>query len=170
MKKQKLNQFHSRATIVQDILEKVLDEDEDMANMYLTEKHTSPKRARTVTDHDEVEMLLEAYLQHVDDLVNQSTLLSDGIEDTEDLVMIHLDTLRNRLLSVELALSVVSMTFGVGSVLSGIFGMNLPIPLFDEGASSYWFLTVVLVIFAFVVGVSWFVLRVLRLRGLYSFQ
>lgn len=166
--KQRLNQFHSRATIVQDIIEKVLDEDEDMANMYLTEKHTHPKRARNVMEHDEVEMLLEAYLQGIDELVNNSSLLSGSIEDTEDLVMIHLDSLRNRLLSVELAMSVVSMTFGFGSMIGGVFGMNLPIPLFDEGASSFWFLGVVLFILAFVVFVSYLVLRALRIRGLYS--
>lgn len=166
--KQRLSNLRSRATAVHDILEKVLDEDEDMANMYLTEKHTHPERARSVGDHDEVEMLLEAYLQSVDELVNQSTLLSDGIEDTEDLVMIHLDTLRNRLLTVELALSVVSMTFGVGGMISGIFGMNLPIAQFDEGASTYWFAGVSAGIIAFVIIVSWLVLRVLRMRGLYS--
>lgn len=168
--KQRLNQFHSRATIVQDILEKVLEEDEDMANMYLTEKHTSPNRARNPVDHDEVEMLLEAYLQGVDELVNHATLLNDGIEDTEDLVMIHLDTLRNKLLSLELALSVVSMTFGFGGVIAGMFGMNLNIPLFESGASHFWFLGVCLLILAFVLSVSWLVLNMLKRRGLYSFH
>ncbi len=168
--KQRLSHLRSRAAVVQEELEKLLDEDEDMANMYLTEKHMSHEGARNIGDHDEVEMLLEAYLQGVDEIVNQTTLLSDNIEDTEDLVMIHLDTLRNRLLSIELGLSVVSMTFGVGSVLSGIFGMNLPIPLFDEGVSPYWFLGVTILILVFIVVVSWSVLRVLRQHGLYSFS
>ena len=138
-----------------EILEKVLDEDEDMANMYLTEKHTSREDARNTGDHDEVEMLLEAYMQGVDEIVNQTSLKSEEIGDTEDLVMIHLDTLRNRLLSVELALSVVSMMFGVGSMLSGIFGINLPISLFDEGVSPLWFAAVTYVIVVMSVAVSW---------------
>lgn len=168
--KQRLSLLRSRTAAVHDILEKVLDEDEDMANMYLTEKHASPELIRSAGDHDEVEMLLEAYLQGVDELVNQGTLLSDGIEDTEDLVMIHLDTLRNRLLTVELALSVVSMTFAVGGVISGIFGMNLPIAQFDEGASTYWFAGVTLAIIVMVIVLSWVVLRILKMRGLYSFH
>eukprot|EP00171_Calliarthron_tuberculosum_P009637 IDg9637t1 len=169
--KQRLSDLRLRTAAVHDILEKVLDEDEDMANMYLSEKHTSPDRPRNVGDHDEVEMLLEAYLQGVDDLVNQSTLLSDGIEDTEDLVMIHIDTLQNLLLTVELALSVVSMMFGVGGgVISGIFGMNLPIAQFDEGASKLWFGGVTISIIAMIVIVPWVVLRILRKRGLFSFH
>lgn len=169
LKKQQLNHFHSRASNVKTILENLLDEDEEMANMYLTEKHTVSNGGRSTVDHSEIETLLEAYLQVIDEHVNHSTLLNDAIDDTEDLVMIHLDTLRNRLLSVELALSVVSMTFGVGGVVSGMFGMNIQIPLFDATASKMWFLVVVSGILLTVVVVSWLVLIALRRRGLYSF-
>jgi hypothetical protein len=170
IKKQRLNQFLSRAHSVRDILEKLLDEDEDMANMYLSEKHRSPHISRDVGDHDQVEMLLEAYMQVIDELVNRADLLNDAIDDTEDLVMIHLDTLRNKLLSVDLALSVFSMTFGFGGLMSGVFGMNLPIPLFTSAGSKYWFLGVVSVIAAFIVIVSWLMLLHLRRRGLYTFR
>lgn len=166
--KQRLNHFLSRAHSVRDILEKLLEEDEDMANMYLTEKSRSPNVSRNVMDHDEVEMLLEAYMQVIDELVNRADLLSDAIEDLEDLVMIHLDTLRNRLLSVELAMSVVSMTFGFGGVVGGVFGMNLQITLFESSASKFWFLGVVLFIIFVVVAVSWILLIALRRRGLYT--
>jgi magnesium transporter len=168
--KQCLNQFLSRANNVRGILENLLEEDEDMANMYLTEKHNSPNHSRNVVDHDEAEMLLEAYMQFVDDLVNRADLLSDEIEDTEDLVMIHLDTLRNRLLSVELAMSVVSMTFAFGGLVGGVFGMNLHISLYESTASKFWFLGVVLFILSFVVIVSWTSLSALNRRGLCSFR
>ncbi|CAN8063026.1 unnamed protein product, partial [Agarophyton chilense] len=169
LKKQQLNQFQARANSVRTVLENLLDEDEEMASMYLTEKHISENYARSAVDHSEVETLLEAYLQAIDLHVNQASLLNDGIEDTEDLVMIHLDTLRNRLLSVELAMSVVSMMFGFGAVVAGVFGMNITIPLFEASASRFWFLAVVMVITTTVVCVSWMVLVVLRRRGLYSF-
>ncbi|KAI0558448.1 mrs2 [Gracilaria domingensis] len=169
LKKQQLNQFHARANSVRSVLENLLDEDEEMASMYLTEKHISENYARSAVDHSEVETLLEAYLQAIDLHVNHASLLNDAIEDTEDLIMIHLDTLRNRLLSVELAMSVVSMMFGFGGVVAGVFGMNITIPLFDATASRFWFLAVVLVIAVTVICVSWLVLVMLRRRGLYSF-
>lgn len=84
--------------------------------------------------------------------------------------MIHLDTLRNKLLSVELALSVFSMTFGFGGLVAGVFGMNLEIPLFEPDASPYWFLAVVLFVLLFIIIVSASVLLQLRRRGLYSFR
>ncbi|PXF47272.1 Magnesium transporter MRS2-1 [Gracilariopsis chorda] len=169
LKKQQLNQFHSRANSVRTVLENLLDEDDEMASMYLTEKHISQNYARSALDHSEVETLLEAYLQAIDLHVNQASLLNDAIEDTEDLIMIHLDTLRNRLLSVELAMSVVSMMFGFGGVVAGVFGMNITIPLFESTASRYWFLVIVVIITITVVSVSWLVLVILRRRGLYSF-
>lgn len=167
-KKQQLNHFHARAGNVKTILENLLEEDEEMANMYLTEKHMTHNYMRSSEDHSEIETLLEAYLQVIDEHVNHASLLNDAIDDTEDLVMIHLDTLRNRLLSVELALSVVSMMFSFGGVISGIFGMNITIPLFQPTTSRLWFLAVVIVIFSLVISVSWMVLLSLRRRGLYS--
>lgn len=85
-------------------------------------------------------------------------------------VMIHLDTLRNKLLSVELALSVFSMTFGFGGLVSGVFGMNMPIPVFNPDASPLWFLGVVIFVLLFILVVSALVLNQLRRRGLYSFR
>lgn len=61
--KQKLSHYISRANAVQDVLSDLLDDDDDMANMYLTEKHRNPGTPRNPLDHDEAEMLLESYLQ-----------------------------------------------------------------------------------------------------------
>jgi Mg2+ and Co2+ transporter CorA len=168
--KQKLHQFLARAHSVRDILEKILDEDEDMANMYLTEKHASPSQSRNVENHDEVEMLLEAYMQVIDELVNRADLLNNAIEDTEDLVMIHLDTLRNRLLSVDLALNIFSMCFAFGGCLASLFGMNITIPLYESSSSKYSFLVVVLIIVGFAVVVPWLSLSALRRKGLFSIR
>jgi Mg2+ and Co2+ transporter CorA len=168
--KQKLHQFLARAHSVRDILEKILDEDEDMANMYLTEKHALPAQSRNVESHDEVEMLLEAYMQVIDELVNRADLLNNAIEDTEDLVMIHLDTLRNRLLSVDLALNIFSMSFAFGGCLASMFGMNLEIPLYNASYSNYSFLVVVIIVIGFAVVVPWVSLSALKRKGLFSIR
>lgn len=167
-RKQQLKHFHSRASTIKTILENLLDEDEEMANMYLTEKQVNKEINRPAHEHMEVETLLEAYLQVIDEHVNHSTLLNDAIDDTEDLVMIHLDKLRNRLLSVELVLSVVSMTFTMGGMIAGVFGMNLQMPLFEEGVASLWFFLVMGLILGIVMFGSWMILIALKRRGLYS--
>lgn len=123
---------------------------------------------RAAGDHDEVEIMLEAYLQVVDDVTNRAELLEAAVEDTEDLAAIHLDTLRNRLLMIETALSVVSLTFTVGSVVAGVLGMNLPIAAFESPNSHWYFLAVSVSILLFVVGASWATLNFLKRRGLYT--
>ncbi|KAK1867917.1 hypothetical protein I4F81_010414 [Pyropia yezoensis] len=104
----------------------------------------------------------------VDDVTNRAELLEAAVEDTEDLAAIHLDTLRNRLLMIETALSVVSLTFTVGSVVAGVLGMNLPIAAFESPNSHWYFLAVSLSILLFVVGASWATLNFLKRRGLYT--
>lgn len=138
---QRLNHFCGRSRKVQHVLQTVLDEDEDMAGMYLTEMHKNPDVVRNPIDHDEAEMLLESYLQVVDDLTSKAELLNRAIDDTENLIEIHLDTMQNQLLLVNLLFSVVSTILGFGTMVTGIFGMNLALP--DEmsvlPSSQYYF-------------------------------
>lgn len=113
----RLNHYRARLENVQNGISELLDDDEDMSKMYLTEKHRNPSVARNPIDHDEVEALLESYLQVIDDLSSRAALLDLAIEDTEDLVGIHLDTLRNKLLMVQLTLAVFGMMLTFGALV-----------------------------------------------------
>eukprot|EP00173_Palmaria_palmata_P000898 Plantae.Rhodophyta-Palmaria_palmata.ctg14607.p1 GENE.Plantae.Rhodophyta-Palmaria_palmata.ctg14607~~Plantae.Rhodophyta-Palmaria_palmata.ctg14607.p1 ORF type:complete len:360 (+),score=56.14 Plantae.Rhodophyta-Palmaria_palmata.ctg14607:104-1081(+) len=139
---QRLNHFIARSKKVQNVLQSVLDEDEDMAAMYLTEKRKTPDLVRNPVDHDEAEMLLESYLQVVDDLTNRAVLANRAIDDTENLIEIHLDTLQNQLLLVNLVLSIISTIFGFGTLVTSIFGMNLRLPsaLSELPSSKFYFI------------------------------
>lgn len=125
---QQLNHYYSRARKVQHALQSVLDENEDMADMYLTEKRRNPGIDRNPLDHDEAEMLLETYLQIVDDLTSRAGLLNQAIDDTENLVEIHLDTTQNRLLLVDLIITVFTTIISFGAMVTAVFGMNFPLP------------------------------------------
>eukprot|EP00188_Purpureofilum_apyrenoidigerum_P004579 Plantae.Rhodophyta-Purpureofilum_apyrenoidigerum.ctg5275.p1 GENE.Plantae.Rhodophyta-Purpureofilum_apyrenoidigerum.ctg5275~~Plantae.Rhodophyta-Purpureofilum_apyrenoidigerum.ctg5275.p1 ORF type:complete len:420 (-),score=81.29 Plantae.Rhodophyta-Purpureofilum_apyrenoidigerum.ctg5275:218-1477(-) len=166
--KQKLSHFLSRAQAVHGVLTDLLEEDEDMANMYLTEKHRNPGVIRNSLDHEEAEMLLESYLQIMDDLTNKAKLLDHEIDDSEDVVAIHLDTLRNKLIMLQLLLSVVGLGFTVGGMIAGVFGMNLQIPLFESSKSKWWFLGVCLLIISIFFLVPAFIINWLRRRNLYA--
>lgn len=125
---QRLNHYYSRARKVQNALQSVLDEDEDMADMYLSEKRRNPGAGRNPVDHDEAEMLLETYLQHVDDLTSRAGLLNQAIDDTENLIEIHLDTTQNRLLLVDLIITMMSTVTSFGTMVTAMLGMNFPLP------------------------------------------
>lgn len=125
---QELNIVYARTAKVQHAVQELLDEDEDMAGMYLTEKWRQPTRTRPQDSHEEAEALLETHLQTVDDLTTKAELLNSTIDDTEDLIEIHLDTMQNRLLLVDLLITGVTTVLAFGSMLTSIFGMNLQLP------------------------------------------
>mmetsp|Transcript_33118 Transcript_33118/g.68347 ORF Transcript_33118/g.68347 Transcript_33118/m.68347 type:complete len:388 (-) Transcript_33118:74-1237(-) len=167
--KQRLSQFSARSQDVQRVLQEVLEEDENMISMYLTEKNTQPKHIRTPVEHDEVEILSESYLQIVDHLTNRAELLDNAIDDTEDLVTIRLDTIRNRILFVELTINIIALAFGAGSLVVGMFGMNMGIPIFkEENSSGSYFLFCSILIVSSVISLYWWLFKWCREKGLYS--
>lgn len=167
---QRLNHYYSRARKVQAVLQSVLDEDEDMADMYLTEKRRNPDATRNPIDHDEAEMLLETYLQNVDDLTSKAGLLNTAIDDTENLVEIHLDTMQNRLLLVDLIITVIVTLLSFATMVTALFGMNIPLPvgMSQLPTSQYYFygwvaLMLLVMTVGLVVLVRWF-----RRQGIYQ--
>jgi hypothetical protein len=68
--------------------------------MYLTEK--SRGRQRDVDQHDEVELLLEAYVKQVDGIVQEADQLASNMRNTEEIVKIILDANRNSLMLLDL--------------------------------------------------------------------
>ena len=167
---QRLNTYYSRARRVQQALQNVLDEDEDMADMYLTEKRKNPNACRNPIDHDEAEMLLETYLQNVDDLTNKAELLNRAIDDTENLMEIHLDTMQNKLLLIDLFITGLTTVFGFATMATAIFGMNFPFPdTFSElPRSQYYFASIVAVIFVIMALGLGIIVAWVKRQGIYS--
>ena len=79
----RLGTFEQKARLVRDAIDGVLEEDEDLAAMYLTEH--AQKRVREEEDHTEVEMLLESYHKVCDEIVQASSNLISNIRNTEEM-------------------------------------------------------------------------------------
>lgn len=154
--KSAMTRLTARVQKVRDELEQLLDDDDDMADLYLSRKlaPTSPasgtgapwflssptvgskisraSRASVLTvrgdenDVEELEMLLEAYFMQIDGTLNKLTTLREYIDDTEDYINIQLDNHRNQLIQLELFLSSGTVCLSVYSLVAGIFGMNIP--------------------------------------------
>ncbi|GAB0491357.1 hypothetical protein MMPV_002610 [Pyropia vietnamensis] len=125
---QQLVTFQSDARAARRVLVDAMGDDLALAAMYLSDGAKHPGRRRNPLDHAEVEQLLEAYLQLVDDLATRATLLLRAIDDTETLIVIHLDILQNHLLLVALLISMASTVLAAGSTVTALFGMNLALP------------------------------------------
>ncbi len=82
----KLGTFEQKAKLVRDAIDELLEADDDLAAMYLTEK--SHDIVRGEDDHTEVEMLLESYHKLCDEIVQESGNLVSNIRNTEEMLVL----------------------------------------------------------------------------------
>lgn len=79
----KLGTYEQKAKLVRDAIDELLEADDDLASMYLTEKAHDIVRGED--DHTEVEMLLESYHKVCDEIVQVSGNLVSNIRNTEEM-------------------------------------------------------------------------------------
>ncbi|KAL6970509.1 Magnesium transporter MRS2-2 [Sarracenia purpurea var. burkii] len=191
--KSAMTRLTARVQKVRDELEQLLDDDDDMADLYLSRKlagSSSPisvsgwvpasptigskisraSRASMATirgdenDVEELEMLLEAYFMQVDGTLNKLTTLREYIDDTEDYINIQLDNHRNQLIQLELFLSSGTVCLSIYSLVAAIFGMNIPYTWTDN--HSYMFKWVVIFSGTFCAMIFAFIMSYARYKGL----
>ncbi|KAJ2079127.1 magnesium ion transporter [Coemansia sp. S100] len=119
----RLSRFEQKVLNIRDAIDEVLEQDDDLAAMYLTQKRNGNPRA--ADDHEDVELMLETYLKQVEEIVNHVENVSSHVRTTEDVVNIILDSQRNSLLLLEIRLTILTVGLSTGTFLSGLFGMNL---------------------------------------------
>lgn len=79
----RLGTFEQKARLVRDALSELLEADDDLSAMYLTEKHEG--KIRQEDDHAEVELLLESYHKVADEIVQAAENLVSSIRNTEEM-------------------------------------------------------------------------------------
>jgi magnesium transporter len=119
----KLGTFEQKARLVRDAIEDLLDADDDLAAMYLTEKAAGIKRDSD--NHEDVELLLESYHKVADEIVQISSNLVSAIRNTEEIVRAILDANRNSLMLLDLKFSIGTLGISAGMFIAALYGMNL---------------------------------------------
>lgn len=101
--------------------------------MFNVERFIQPvPQAVLEEESDEPELILEAHLQRGNTLTNALTLVQGQISTTEDFAVRKSDTIRNRLLYINMMISILSLAVTAGSFVGSIFGMNVPVPYADD--------------------------------------
>uniref|UniRef100_K3WKQ4 Magnesium transporter n=1 Tax=Globisporangium ultimum (strain ATCC 200006 / CBS 805.95 / DAOM BR144) TaxID=431595 RepID=K3WKQ4_GLOUD len=138
--KNDINEFEAQVDSLRRALMDILDNEEDLRLLYLTKTCNDPSLIYDLGsfDPEEVEILLEAYLKDIYSTRTKAALLQHRIQTTESLVMMKLDYGRNYLLALDLVFSLVGVGIGVGTLISGIFGMNLKFGISDS-SRTFWF-------------------------------
>ncbi|KAG0334265.1 magnesium ion transporter [Podila horticola] len=119
----KLSRFESKTLLIRDVFVEVLDQDDDLANMYLTDKKHGI--TRTADSHDEIEILLESYLKQVEEIANTVSILKQQMQSTEEIVNVILGANRNQLLLFELRIAMGTLGMSSGAIIASLYGMNL---------------------------------------------
>ena len=78
----KLGTFEQKARLVRDAIDDLLEADDDLVAMYLSER--AQGKLREEDDHTEVEMLLESYHKVADEIVQAAGNLVSNIRNTEE--------------------------------------------------------------------------------------
>jgi hypothetical protein len=151
---------------VQETLEAVLSNDEDMNNMNLTQLQLKPelweinsniKHDVPSFQHEEVECILEGYLESVQSLVERIKTMRRDVGHLMQEVVLNLDIARNRIMMVSLGLNIVTVALTFGALIAGIFGMNLHSGL-EVAANSFKSVVICVITFILLFGstLGWF--------------
>ncbi|KAK9061583.1 hypothetical protein SSX86_018766 [Deinandra increscens subsp. villosa] len=91
-------------------------------------------------EEEEIEMLLENYLQRCESCHNQAERLLESAREMEDSISVNLSSRRLEVSRFELLLQVGTFCVAVGALVAGIFGMNLKSYL-EEHVFAFWLTT-----------------------------
>lgn len=91
-------------------------------------------------EEEEIEMLLENYLQRCESCHGQAERLLDSAREMEDSISVSLSSRRLEVSRVELLLQVGTFCVAIGALVAGIFGMNLKSYL-EEHVFAFWLTT-----------------------------
>ncbi|SCM22420.1 magnesium transporter, putative [Plasmodium berghei] len=104
-------------------IEKILNNENDMKNMYLTYLNKNPYN--NLKDCSDLEILLETHLQLTDELYGQLENVEEKITHYEELMRLNLDYNRNKFILLNAKISFSTLLFSISSVVTSLFGMNL---------------------------------------------
>lgn len=132
----KLQVYIQKATLIRNLIDELLDQDEELNELYLTAKKQGSSRVGD--DHSEVEFLLETYSLHCDAIVQTAESRLNDVKTTEEIIAIVLDSNRNDLMLLNLKFSITLLSMACLLFMGATYGMNLE--NFIEDRENWFFL------------------------------
>lgn len=137
--KDSIREMTSRVKGFVQSLNRILDEDEDMALMNLSRLLTHPERfIQPVSpeileeESDEPEIILESHLQQALTLINALDLIKGQVDSAAELIDQKLDATRNKILLANMLISTITLCLSVGTLVGGFMGMNVTNHIEDD--------------------------------------
>ncbi|KAL6204928.1 hypothetical protein ACLB2K_022195 [Fragaria x ananassa] len=160
--KQTLVELGSRAGALRQMLFDLLEDPEEIRRICIMGRNCTLKRGNDAVEcsvpsekqiadeeEEEIEMLLENYLQRCESCHGQAERLLDSAKEMEDSIAVNLSSRRLEVSRVELLLQVGTFCVALGALVAGIFGMNLRSYL-EEHVFAFWVTTAGIIVGAIV--------------------
>ncbi|KAK4536726.1 hypothetical protein CDCA_CDCA09G2751 [Cyanidium caldarium] len=164
--KARLLRLAQRCRTFRDALTRALDDEQTLRHMYLSEMRHAIGARRALHDDEEVELLLENYLQIAQNQVSRTELLERRIRIAQDIYELQLAAAQNRLWSFSIVVRLAFVALLIMAVPTDYIGMSLWLPIFNELHFYWpWYVMTSLTIAASVIGVA-VTLRQWSARGL----
>ncbi|XP_015058166.1 magnesium transporter MRS2-11, chloroplastic isoform X1 [Solanum pennellii] len=151
--KQKLVELGSRAGALKQMLLDILEDTHEIRQICIIGRNCVLKKENdeiecsvpldkeiAEEEEEEIEMLLENYLQRCESCHGQAERLLDSAKEMEDSIAVNLSSRRLEVSRFELILQVGTFCVAVGALVAGIFGMNLRSYL-EEHVFAFWLTT-----------------------------
>ena len=98
---------------------------------------------------------MEAYVADLAEIEREATGMIAQIEDSMEVISLHLNSQRNRIIKLSLIMEMLAVTAGVGAVIGGLFGMNMKNGLEDDGSAFFLVSGITVLIMCCILGGLW---------------
>lgn len=143
--KDSLQSFEMHVKQCLECLTELLDDDEEMLGLLLTERAKAEETGQAVDfqRHQHVELLLGVYARQLNNLVMEIQYMLQRIQSKQEFVTLSLAGYRNRMVRMNVTISIATLSLCLGTTVAGFFGMNV-VNGFEESTAA----------FAYIVGAS----------------
>lgn len=125
--KDSLQSFEMQVKQSVDCLAKILDDDEVMLDLLLTEQATADAKGEELdlSRHEDVELLIGIYARQLSNIYMEVQYMLRRIQSKQEFVALALSGYRNRMVRMDVHLNIAAISLGLGTAVAGFFGMNL---------------------------------------------
>ncbi|MCF7917687.1 CorA family magnesium transporter [Candidatus Gracilibacteria bacterium] len=149
--KKRLSKLSTKVHDIEDALEELVEDDDELLDFYLGMKKP--------TDTEDAESVLENALEQIEDITHRVEELDENIDDTQEVLTLKMNNLRNIIIKFDLILTAATGVLGILAVIVGFYGMNIRNHM-EQDPSAIWGIAIALfIIFSFGLGALLFYLK-----------
>lgn len=111
--------YQTKVSDIKNVIDELLASDEDMSKIYVSRENNP------IDDHNEVELLLENYEKHTQEILNEISGILKDLDINQRVMNLNYANSRNKIALLNLKLSYISLAVSCSALVPSIFGMNL---------------------------------------------